>query len=162
MQTISKLTVGRKRSDQKICLEGFLGTQVAQRFRAPSFIHPPKPTVGIRASQPNQIWHVDTSVIKLLDGMVDRRLTRCSSGPAPKCPRNCRWRRAMRGPRALPPIARCPASAVWASEPAFRESKFRIDSRGDAVANKKFIMSSHTAGRASRSGGYSPCLSDCI
>jgi hypothetical protein len=57
---------------------------------------------------------------------------------------------------------RCPASAVWASESAFRESKFRIDSRGDAVANKKFIMSSHTAGRASRSGGYSPCLSDCI
>ncbi len=31
-------------------------------------IHPPKPTVGVRASQPNQIWHVDTSVIKLLDG----------------------------------------------------------------------------------------------
>jgi putative transposase len=31
-------------------------------------VHPPKPTVGIRASQPNQIWHIDTSVIKLLDG----------------------------------------------------------------------------------------------
>ncbi len=31
-------------------------------------IHPPKPTVGVRASQPNQIWHVDTSVIRLLDG----------------------------------------------------------------------------------------------
>jgi hypothetical protein len=31
-------------------------------------IHPPKPTVGVRASQPNQIWHVDTSVIRLIDG----------------------------------------------------------------------------------------------
>ena len=31
-------------------------------------VHPPKPTVGVRASQPNQIWHIDTSVIKLLDG----------------------------------------------------------------------------------------------
>jgi putative transposase len=31
-------------------------------------IHPPKPTVGVRASQPNEIWHVDTTVIKLLDG----------------------------------------------------------------------------------------------
>ena len=55
MQTISKLTVGRKRSDQKICLEGFLGTQVAQRFRAPSFneIHP------VRKLAPNQFWLYD-------------------------------------------------------------------------------------------------------
>jgi putative transposase len=31
-------------------------------------IHPPKPTVGVRAMQPNEAWHVDTTVIKLLDG----------------------------------------------------------------------------------------------
>jgi len=31
-------------------------------------IHPRKPTVGIRATQPNEIWHVDISVVKLLDG----------------------------------------------------------------------------------------------
>ena len=31
-------------------------------------IHPPKPTVGVRASQSNEIWHVDTTVINLLDG----------------------------------------------------------------------------------------------
>lgn len=31
-------------------------------------IHPPKPTVGVRARQPNEAWHVDTTVIKLLDG----------------------------------------------------------------------------------------------
>jgi transposase InsO family protein len=39
------------------------------RWRRPrQRVHPPKPTVGVRASQPNQIWHIDTSVIKLLDG----------------------------------------------------------------------------------------------
>src|SRR5690606_41770537 len=31
-------------------------------------IHPQKPTVGIRAARPNQIWHVDVSVVRLLDG----------------------------------------------------------------------------------------------
>ncbi len=31
-------------------------------------VHPPKPKLGIRASKPNEIWHVDTSVLRLLDG----------------------------------------------------------------------------------------------
>ena len=31
-------------------------------------VHPAKPTVGIRASCPNEIWHIDVSVLKLLDG----------------------------------------------------------------------------------------------
>jgi putative transposase len=31
-------------------------------------LYPPKPTVGVRARQPNEAWHVDTTVIKLLDG----------------------------------------------------------------------------------------------
>ncbi len=31
-------------------------------------VHPSKPKVGIRASKPNQFWHVDTTVIRLLDG----------------------------------------------------------------------------------------------
>ncbi len=31
-------------------------------------IHPAKPKVGIRASRPNEIWHVDTTLIRLLDG----------------------------------------------------------------------------------------------
>jgi transposase InsO family protein len=31
-------------------------------------VHPPKPNIGVRASRPNQIWHIDTSVIRLLDG----------------------------------------------------------------------------------------------
>ena len=31
-------------------------------------LHPAKPKVGIRASAPNQIWHIDTTLIRLLDG----------------------------------------------------------------------------------------------
>jgi transposase InsO family protein len=31
-------------------------------------VYPAKPKIGIRASKPNQIWHIDTTVIRLLDG----------------------------------------------------------------------------------------------
>ena len=31
-------------------------------------VHPAKPKVGIRASRANEIWHVDTTLIRLLDG----------------------------------------------------------------------------------------------
>ena len=31
-------------------------------------VHPAKPTVGIRPTRPNEIWHVDTTLIRLLDG----------------------------------------------------------------------------------------------
>jgi transposase InsO family protein len=31
-------------------------------------IHPAKPKVGIRAACPNEIWHVDITVIRLLNG----------------------------------------------------------------------------------------------
>ncbi len=31
-------------------------------------VHPTGPKVGIRASRPDQIWHIDTTVIRLLDG----------------------------------------------------------------------------------------------
>ncbi len=31
-------------------------------------IHPAKPKLGIRAAAPNVIWHIDTSIIRLLDG----------------------------------------------------------------------------------------------
>lgn len=31
-------------------------------------LHPSKPKVGIRASAPNEIWHVDTTLLRLLDG----------------------------------------------------------------------------------------------
>jgi len=31
-------------------------------------LHPDKPKVGMRASRPNEVWHVDTTLIRLLDG----------------------------------------------------------------------------------------------
>ena len=31
-------------------------------------IHPAKPKLGIRAKQPNEIWHVDTTLVRLLNG----------------------------------------------------------------------------------------------
>ena len=31
-------------------------------------VHPAKAKIGIRASRPNEIWHVDTTLIRLLDG----------------------------------------------------------------------------------------------
>ncbi len=31
-------------------------------------VHPAKPRLGIRAAAPNEIWHIDTSVVRLLDG----------------------------------------------------------------------------------------------
>jgi len=41
----------------------------AHEWRRPRLrVHPAKPKVGIRASRPNEIWHVDTTVIRLLDG----------------------------------------------------------------------------------------------
>ena len=39
------------------------------RWRRPRRrIHPSRPKVGIRASRPNEYWHIDTTVIRLLDG----------------------------------------------------------------------------------------------
>jgi putative transposase len=31
-------------------------------------VYPAKPKIGVRAGTPNQIWHLDTSVLRLLDG----------------------------------------------------------------------------------------------
>jgi hypothetical protein len=40
----------------------------AHNWRRPrQHIHPAKPKVGIRATRPNEIWHVDTTIIRLLD-----------------------------------------------------------------------------------------------
>ena len=41
----------------------------AHKWRRPrQRVHPAKPKVGIRATRPNEIWHVDTTLIRLLDG----------------------------------------------------------------------------------------------
>ena len=42
-----------------------------QRFgwRRPRLrVHPAKPKVGLRTTRPDEIWHIDTTVIRLLDG----------------------------------------------------------------------------------------------
>ena len=31
-------------------------------------VHPAKPKVGLRTTRANEIWHIDTTVIRLLDG----------------------------------------------------------------------------------------------
>ena len=31
-------------------------------------LYPDKPTIGIRAQEPNGLWHIDTSIVRLLDG----------------------------------------------------------------------------------------------
>jgi putative transposase len=31
-------------------------------------VHPAKPTVGLRTTRPDEMWHIDTTVIRLLDG----------------------------------------------------------------------------------------------
>ena len=31
-------------------------------------VHPAKPTVGIRATRPNETWHIDVSIVRLLNG----------------------------------------------------------------------------------------------
>jgi transposase InsO family protein len=39
-------------------------------WRRPRFrIHPEQPTMGIRATKPNELWHIDTTVIRLLNHM---------------------------------------------------------------------------------------------
>jgi transposase InsO family protein len=39
------------------------------KWRRPRLrVHPAKPKVGIRASRANEIWHVDTTLLRLLDG----------------------------------------------------------------------------------------------
>ncbi|MSR48318.1 MAG: transposase [Planctomycetes bacterium] len=42
---------------------------VVQRgWRRPRLrVHPAQPRVGIRAQRPNEIWHIDTTLIRLLD-----------------------------------------------------------------------------------------------
>lgn len=39
------------------------------RWRRPrQRVHPAAPKVGIRAARPNEVWHIDTTLIRLLDG----------------------------------------------------------------------------------------------
>jgi putative transposase len=43
-------------------------TRERQWLRPRQRVYPAKPKIGIRASGPNEVWHVDTTIIRLLDG----------------------------------------------------------------------------------------------
>lgn len=31
-------------------------------------VHPAKPKIGVRAERPNELWHIDTTILRLLGG----------------------------------------------------------------------------------------------
>lgn len=40
-----------------------------RKWRRPRLrVHPSKPKIGIRAEKPNEMWHIDTTIIRLVDG----------------------------------------------------------------------------------------------
>ena len=43
-------------------------TREREWLRPRQRVYPAKPKIGIRASGPNEVWHVDTTIIRLLDG----------------------------------------------------------------------------------------------
>jgi hypothetical protein len=43
--------------------------RIHKRRRPRLRLYPAKPKIGIRAAEPNEIWHVDTTQIRLLDGI---------------------------------------------------------------------------------------------
>ena len=84
-------------------------------------VHPKSPKVGLRTSRPNEAWHVDVTLIRLLDGtklylhgVVDTR--RSLARPPPRAPNGrpapvqTRPQRAQTAPRlkhsrgSLPPL----------------------------------------------------------
>ena len=55
------------------------------------WVHPAKPKVGVRTTRPDEMWHIDTTVIRLLDGtraylhaVIDNFSRRCSRGVWPR------------------------------------------------------------------------------
>jgi|GEM_PF-2413259 len=55
--------------DQQHLLESITKLDRERGWRRPRRrLHPPKPTLGVRATQPNEAWHVDTTIVGLLDG----------------------------------------------------------------------------------------------
>ena len=55
----------------RVCASASTWYRLARRFgwRRPRLrVHPAKPTIGLRTTRPNEMWHIDTTVIRLLDG----------------------------------------------------------------------------------------------
>lgn len=67
---LKSLVLLAKRKGEVFCSEG-TWRKIIKKFnlsRVKKRLYPEKPKVGIRADCPNQIWHIDISVIKLIDG----------------------------------------------------------------------------------------------
>ena len=94
-QRIGRVFVSPTAWAKLICERGWL----RPRLR----VHPARPTVGVHATAPNEIWHIDVSVLKLLDGTkahihttprchmrhsMARPRTKCTSPPRSTCRRN--------------------------------------------------------------------------
>ena len=55
----------------RVCASPSTWYRLVRRFgwRRPRLrVHPAKPKVGVRTARPDEIWHIDTTVIRLLDG----------------------------------------------------------------------------------------------
>jgi len=55
----------------KVCASRSTWYNLVRKFgwRRPRLrVHPSKPKVGVRTTRPNEMWHIDTTVIRLLDG----------------------------------------------------------------------------------------------
>jgi hypothetical protein len=67
---VSTLAVYAQRIGKVFASPSTRGKLIRERgwLRPRQRIHPAKPTVGVRAAKPNGVWHVDTTILKLLDG----------------------------------------------------------------------------------------------
>src|SRR5262249_23000716 len=65
-----------RQSARSLSVGGAEGTKYASCSRVIPFaaelcrfrVHPAEPTIGLRTNRANEMWHIDTTVIRLLDG----------------------------------------------------------------------------------------------
>jgi hypothetical protein len=67
---VSTLAVYAQRIGKVFASASTWGKLIRERgwLRPRQRVHPAKPTVGVRATAPNEVWHIDTTILKLLDG----------------------------------------------------------------------------------------------
>ena len=71
LSVASVALLAARRGDAVVSAPTWYREMRRQGLRRPrTRIHPPRPKVGIRASAPNEIWHIDASKVRLLDGTV--------------------------------------------------------------------------------------------
>jgi transposase InsO family protein len=67
---VSTLAVYAQRIGKVFASASTWGKLIRERgwLRPRQRAHPAKPTVGVRATRPNEVWHIDTTILRLLDG----------------------------------------------------------------------------------------------